>query len=58
MARLDSTNPLPGFDPTPNVATADEIRQAEELRHRLEEWYLAATPAGSCHGQARPGNDR
>jgi hypothetical protein len=30
----------PGLDPPPNVPTAEEIGQAESLRHELEVLYL------------------
>jgi hypothetical protein len=40
MADSASRNPAPGYDPEPNVATPEEIRRAEELRHRLEQRYF------------------
>jgi hypothetical protein len=41
MAQFRSQDASPGYDPAPNVATAAEIRLAEELRRRLEERYLS-----------------
>ena len=41
MAQFRSQNASPGYDPAPNVATPAEIRLAEELRRRLERFYLS-----------------
>lgn len=41
MARTESWNPPPGYDPAPNVATIDDLRRADELRQRLEDRYFA-----------------
>jgi hypothetical protein len=39
----------PGVDPAPNVATPDEIRQAESLLHRLESRLLKPPLDGGAH---------
>ena len=43
MAQPLTMQLLPGYEPTPNVATQSEILLADELRHRLEERYFAAS---------------
>jgi hypothetical protein len=53
MAHFQSSDEFPGYDPAPNVATPAEIRQAEELRHRLEEQYLSE---GSTNEAPKPAN--
>ena len=47
---------LPGYEPTPNVATQSEILLADELRHRLEERYLAASDKDTESPAAKPDN--
>jgi hypothetical protein len=52
MARSEAWNPPPGHDPTPNVASVDDLRRADELRHRLEARYFGETAATFLHGHA------
>jgi hypothetical protein len=47
---------LPGYEPTPNVATQSEILLADELRHRLEERYLAASDKEPDSPASNPDN--
>jgi hypothetical protein len=50
MLDVDMRNPVLDFELPPNVATPDEIRLADELLHRLEQRYLANSPAYSALG--------
>ena len=56
MAQFRSQNASPGYDPAPNVATPAEIRLAEELRRRLEEFYLSDSTANPEPSLALPGS--
>ena len=56
MAQPLTMQSLPGYEPTPNVATQSEILLADELRHRLEERYLAASDKEPDSPASNPDN--
>jgi hypothetical protein len=50
MTASHESNLPAGYDPAPNVASADDLRQADALRRWLEERYLGARHAGTPVG--------
>ncbi len=63
-AEPSSANPVhnrdTGVEPAPRFASDPEIKLAEQLRHRLEERYLAPSAADArlCQIDGRAGQDR
>jgi hypothetical protein len=55
MTRIELYSHAADADPMTSFATAAEIELADQLRHQLEERYLARTaPSSSCSDETSP----